>query len=181
MKLKIVSASVLFVLAAAIPAPAVPAAMSGGAFSVPLFSTLSGGGSASGGALSIAPMSLGGPSYSASAPSGGAFTLVSGAAPALVIADAARPGLGVAHCYPVPFKPSAGHTRITFTGLTRQASVKIYTISGELVRSLQKNDVYDFIEWDAKNSRGRNVASGVYFYTVKGGGETASGKLMIIW
>lgn len=165
----------------ALSAPAGAAPMTGGAFSVPLFSTLSGGGSASGGAFAAGPLSMGGPSYSSVAPSGGAFSLASGAAPALVIIDSARAGLGAAHCYPVPFRPAAGHTKITFTGLTRQASVKIYTVSGELVRSLQKNDTTDSLDWDAKNSRGQQAASGVYFFTVKGGGETATGKLMIIW
>ena len=81
----------------------------------------------------------------------------------------------------MPFKPSAGHTSIIFTALTRLASVRIYTISGELVRSLEKNDLGETLEWDVKNSQGRNVASGVYIFTVKSGSQKASGKLMIIW
>lgn len=173
------SAFCLAVLAA-LPSAA-PCAMTGGSFSVPSLSTLSGGSSASGGAFSVGALSLGGPSFSSSAPSGGSFSLASGAAPAVVIVESPMAGLGAAHCYPVPFRPSAGHTRITFTGLTRSARVRVFTVSGELVRTLDKNDSGQTLTWDVKNSRGENVASGVYIYTVKSGAETATGKLMVIW
>lgn len=157
------------------------AIMSGGSFSVPVISSLSGGGAVSGGAFSVSAMSLGGPSFSSSPPSGGSFSLASGAAPAVVIIETARSGLGAAHCYPVPFRPALGHTRITFTALTRAALVRIYTISGELVRTLEKNDSGETLDWDARNSRGERLASGVYIFTVKSGGQSADGKLMIIW
>lgn len=169
----------LFLLLCSLPAAA-PAAMSGGSFSVPALAALSGGGSASGGSFS-ASSSLGGPSFSAAAPAGGSFSVITGGAPAIVTVSAARGGLGAAHCYPVPFRPATGHTVITFTGLTRQASVRVYTISGELVRALEKNDAGETLSWDARNASGSPVASGVYFYVVKGGGQTASGKLMVIW
>lgn len=171
---------ILAVMLAALPGAAA-AAMSGGPFTVPVMSSLSGGGAVSGGAFSVSAMNLGGPSFSSSAPGGGSFSLASGAAPAVVIIVTARSGLGSAHCYPVPFRPALGHTRITFTALTRAASVRIYTISGELVRTLEKNDSGETLDWDAKNSRGERLASGVYIFTVKSGGQTADGKLMIIW
>jgi hypothetical protein len=160
---------------------AVNAALSGGSFSVPALYSLSGGGAVSGGSFSVSALNLGGPSFSSAAPAGGAFSLASGAAPAVLVVAAARSGLGAAHCYPVPFRPALGHTVITFTALTRSASVRVYTISGELVRSLEKNDSGETLQWDARNSRGERVASGVYIFTVKSGRETADGKLMIIW
>jgi hypothetical protein len=167
-------------LLAVLPGP-VTAAMIGGSFSVPLLSTLSGGGPSAGGAFSVTVVNMGGPSYSASSLTGGSFSLATGAAPAVVIVAAPASGLGAAHCYPVPFRPAAGHTLITFTALTRSAQVRIYTISGELVRTLDKNDSGETLDWDVKNSRGQRVVSGVYIYTVKSGSQTATGKLMVIW
>lgn len=154
--------------------------MSGGAFSVPVLASLSGGAPASGGSFSLLGFNMGGPVFSGENLSGGVFSLDSGSAQAVIVYVAARADLGAAHCYPVPFKPSEGHIRITFTALTRAASVRIYTLSGELVRTLEKSDSGDFMEWDVKNSRGENVTSGVYFFTVKSGRQTRTGKLMII-
>ncbi|PIU19122.1 MAG: hypothetical protein COT18_09085 [Elusimicrobia bacterium CG08_land_8_20_14_0_20_59_10] len=168
-------------LAAAHFASPAGAVMNGGVFSVPVLAVLSGGLQSSGGAFTVSGVNMGGPSFSSSNLSGGSFDLATGAAPAIIIIETARANLVSAHCYPVPFKPSAGHTSIIFTALTRLASVRIYTISGELVRSLEKNDLGETLEWDVKNSQGRNVASGVYIFTVKSGSQKASGKLMIIW
>lgn len=154
--------------------------MNGGVFSVPVLASLSGGAPASGGSFSLLGFNMGGPVFSGESLGGGVFSLDSGSAQAVIVYTAARADLGAAHCYPVPFKPSEGHIRITFTALTRAASVRIYTLSGELVRALEKADSGDFLEWDVKNSRGENVTSGVYFFTVKSARQTRTGKLMII-
>jgi len=154
--------------------------MSGGNFSVPSLAALSGGGPASGGTLSLLAVNMGGPAASGVPLSGGVFSLETGGVPAAITAAAAAGDLGAAHCYPVPFKPSAGDTKITFTGLTRAARVRIYTLSGELVRTLDKSDAGDTLDWDVKNSRGENAVSGVYFFVIKSASQTASGKLMII-
>ncbi|MDA8244419.1 MAG: T9SS type A sorting domain-containing protein [Elusimicrobia bacterium] len=176
--MRILLSSLLLAAAGVTPAFA---AMTGGVFSVPLVAPLSGGGPASGGAYSVSS-SVGAPAYSAASPSGGAFSLYSGGGSALlVIAVTARGDLGAAHCYPVPFKSALGHTKITFTGLTRSAVVRIYTVSGELVSTLEKNDIGETLDWDLRNSRGQQVASGVYVYVVKSGSQKNSGKLMVIW
>lgn len=112
---------------------------------------------------------------------GGNYRLLGGAAPAAATFATAKEDLSNAHCYPNPFKPSSGHTKITFTSLTREIEIKIYTISGELVKTLRKSDEKDYIEWDAKNSNGENLASGVYLYLINNSSQTKKGKLMIIW
>lgn len=147
---------------------------------MPVLASLSGGAPASGGSFSLLGFNMGGPAFSGESLGGGVFSLDSGSAQAVIVYTAARADLGAAHCYPVPFKPSEGHIRITFTALTRAASVRIYTLSGELVRTLEKADSGDLLEWDVKNSRGENVTSGVYFFTVKSARQTRTGKLMII-
>lgn len=167
-----------FCLGAALPAAAQP---SGGPFSLPLLTPLSGGGSATGGVFDLSGINMGGPTFSPSLPEGGDFSLMTGGTPAILMIETPKAGLGAAHCYPVPFRPSAGHTHITFTALTRTAVIRIYTVSGELVRTLEKSDSRETLDWDVKNSRGQYLASGVYFYTVKGAGQTATGKFMVIW
>lgn len=154
--------------------------MTGGSFSVEALALVSGGEAASGGVLALSAANMGGPVFSASALTGGNFSLESGAAPAVIPYAAARTDLGAAHCYPVPFKPSAGHTKITFTGLTRSARIRVYTVGGQLVRTLDKTDSGDTLDWDVKNSRGEGLASGVYLFIVKSASQTATGKLMII-
>ena len=154
--------------------------MTGGAFSAGPLVSLSGGGAASGGAFALSGTNIGGPSYSAAAPGGGVFALETGAAPAIVFYDSASPNLSSAHCYPVPFRPAAGHTKITFTGLTQSASIRVFTLSGRLVRSLEKAGAGDTLDWDVRNSAGENLASGVYIFVVKSPSQTASGKLMVI-
>lgn len=154
--------------------------MTGGGFSTDLLASVSGGGSASGGAFALTAASMGGPSFSAAPPSGGNFTLETGAAPAVAVYAQPNADLSSAHCYPVPFRPSAGHSAITFTGLTYSARISVYTLSGRLVRALDKNGPGATLEWDVKNSSGENVASGVYIFVVKSPGQTRSGKLMVI-
>lgn len=85
-----------------------------------------------------------------------------------------------AHPWPVPFKPSAGHTQITFENLAADSRIKIYTIMGELVRDLSGADADGRIYWDVKNSDGEKVASGVYLYQIKNAYSEKRGKLMVI-
>lgn len=166
---------------AALPLPlASSVPMTGGPFSSDLLIAVSGGGPASGGAFALDGANMGGPSFSSSAPSGGNFSLETGAAPATAVYESASADLSAAHCYPVPFKPSAGHAKITFTGLTYSARISVYTLSGRLVRSLDKNDPGSTLDWDVKNSAGEGLASGVYIFVVKSPGQTRHGKLMVI-
>jgi hypothetical protein len=112
--------------------------------------------------------------------SGGGFTL----SPGLIAAQAqATTDLASVHAFPVPFEPSQGHSRITFRGLTANATVRIYTIAGQLVQTLSKNDptTGDLVWYPVANSAGQAVASGVYPYVVDDqAGHKKLGKLMII-
>lgn len=154
--------------------------LTGGSFTVSALTTLSGGGQASYGTLSVSVVNTGGPVYSAQAVTGGVFAISCGATSALAPLPAVQTVLGPVHCYPVPFKPSAGDTKITFTNLAQDARVRIYTLSGRLVRALENSGAGTALDWDVKNGRGENAASGVYLYVVKSAGGTVTGKLMII-
>lgn len=112
--------------------------------------------------------------------SGGGFVV----APGVVAAQRmAQDDLSATHAFPVPFIPSKGHTQITFTRLTAKVTIRIYTISGELVKSIVKDSgASDEVSWaPVVNDRGQSLASGVYLYHVHSAdGKTYIGKLMVI-
>ena len=143
----------------------------------PAFDAAGSGRSLTGGAFTIEQGAMG--QLGVTAMGGGSFSLV----PGIIAAQPqAQYSLAGAHAFPVPFKPSLGHTRITFRGLTSNATVRIYTISGELVQTLTKNDpsTGDLVWFPVSNSAGQPVASGVYPYVIKGDSDKKLGKLMII-
>ena len=51
---------------------------------------------------------------------------------------------------------------VTFTYLPQRALIRIYTVSGMLVRSLEKNDYSQTLQWDLTNENHRQVAPGMY-------------------
>jgi hypothetical protein len=85
-----------------------------------------------------------------------------------------------AHAWPVPYKPAFGDS-IHFVGLATDSTIKIYTIMGELVNTLQyNNDGTNKVDWTVTNSDGDHVASGVYIYQIKNSFSEKRGKLIII-
>jgi len=85
--------------------------------------------------------------------------------------SAPKTDLSEAVVFPSPFMPSKGHKSIKFGKLTANATVKIYTIAGELVRELSDDDGDGLITWDVKNRGGQNVASDVYLALIQGSGQ----------
>lgn len=79
---------------------------------------------------------------------------------------------------PIPFKPHSNpaHDAIHFQGLTDNATVKVYDLSGTLVFGPETdNDGDGHLAWDAE------VASGIYIYLVTTtDGEAKKGRLSII-
>jgi len=88
---------------------------------------------------------------------------------------------------PNPYRSSAdweygGQRRIAFIGLPGEATIRIYTVAGTLVRKLDHSDPQSDLEsWDLKNEDGEEVAPGVYIWDVDAGelGDT-NGKVMIM-
>lgn len=60
---------------------------------------------------------------------------------------------------------------ITFSNLPEEVTIKIYTLSGILVRTLNENNKSTFespfVSWDLKNEDGKRVADGVYLAHIK--------------
>ena len=102
-----------------------------------------------------------------------------------VLKSIAALNLSDVYVYPNPYKPNSPGRfqadKITFKKLTGEATIRVYTITGELAATLNKTDSFDDYEWDATNDAGQKLASGVYIYFVTApGGETAKGKFSII-
>ncbi len=51
---------------------------------------------------------------------------------------------------------------VTFSHLPAKATIRVFTLAGVLVRTLEKNDPAQFTTWDLQNEAGLPVASGVY-------------------
>ncbi len=81
--------------------------------------------------------------------------------------------LGDAYAFPVPFKPSE-HDKINFTNISSMCTIKIYTLHGDLIETI--NHVGGgTASWD-----NINAGSGTYIYTIENENDFKKGKLMII-
>jgi hypothetical protein len=93
-------------------------------------------------------------------------------------------GNGVAplspRAYPNPWRSDRGYApQITFDQLTGNTTIKIFTVSGHLVRSLSTSNTSTI--WDLNNDSGDRVASGIYIYLVTNDqGQKARGKVVVI-
>ncbi len=86
---------------------------------------------------------------------------------------------GAIHVFPNPFKPSLGHSHVTFRNIPLNSTIIVTTISGDLVKTfdgIQQTDVV----WDVKSEDHKELASGVYLYWVSHAGEVSSGKILVI-
>ena len=88
--------------------------------------------------------------------------------------------LASAYVYPNPFKPSDGDTTITFTNLASACTIKIYTLSGELVKTIYESDGDGQNVWNVKNDAKEELRSGLYIYFIRSSNDTKTGKLVII-
>lgn len=89
--------------------------------------------------------------------------------------------------YPNPFNPT---TTIKFTlpargdgGATLPATLKIYNVLGEMVRTLVDEPMSPGVHqrlWDGKDGQGNEVASGVYFYRLKAGEYSETKKMVLL-
>jgi len=86
-----------------------------------------------------------------------------------------------------PFNPQASdpddrYTRIYYKVKEEGATIRIYSINGELVRTLaeDKRETEDRIEWDGKNDKGEIVGSGVYLVNLKIGESSKTIKVVVL-
>jgi len=68
-----------------------------------------------------------------------------------------------------PYADGRGPRSLHFTHLPPQCSIRIFTLSGELVNTLEHNTVFDdgSFEWNMLTKENLGIAYGVYFYQVE--------------
>lgn len=77
---------------------------------------------------------------------------------------------------PNPYNPMYGN--LTFYGngiVSDNTEIKIFTLSGELVRTLKNQ-----YEWDGTNEGNKPVTNGIYIYTYESSNEKGIGKLTLL-
>jgi hypothetical protein len=74
-----------------------------------------------------------------------------------------------------------GDRVIQFRNLPRECTIRIYTITGELVQTLRKTGNTNYINWDLLSSESARIGYGIYIYHVETPtGATKIGRLGII-
>jgi hypothetical protein len=79
-----------------------------------------------------------------------------------------------------PYSPGVADSGIVFSGLPSSARIRIYAVDGRLVADLDNRGA-SRLQWDARNGRGKDVASGAYFAVISSPGlKTVTRRLSII-
>ena len=84
--------------------------------------------------------------------------------------------------YPNPFNPN---TTIQYTiPINRKVSVKVYNITGQLVRTLVENELVNAgthsVVWNGKNEFGRTVSTGMYLYSLEWAGMKKVKRMTLV-
>jgi hypothetical protein len=64
--------------------------------------------------------------------------------------------------------------------LPPRLTLRLYTFTGRLVRTLEKDNTATTMAWDLHNDTGISVASGVYLYVIHDGYSETHGKVALI-
>ena len=93
------------------------------------------------------------------------------------------PGRSFSVCqnYPNPFNPT---TTISFTLPERaHANLSVFDVNGNVIKTLVDDLLEEGsreVKWDGKDTRGRAVSSGVYFYRLKAGEKVLTKKMVLL-
>jgi hypothetical protein len=103
---------------------------------------------------------------------------ISGGSPVVGLPDA---GVFAIKNYPNPFNPN---TKIEYSLPARgRLTIAVYDLRGREVKVLRDEVVPSgpgHVVWDGSDARGRDVASGVYFYETRAPDRTLVGKMMLV-
>ncbi|MDD5687375.1 MAG: FG-GAP-like repeat-containing protein [Elusimicrobia bacterium] len=86
--------------------------------------------------------------------------------------------------YPNPYNPATAVLgKLKLINLPINSIIKLYSVTGELVRELKETDFGNlgWLEWDGKNDNGDKVGKGVYIYQIQdAAGNKKTGKIGLI-
>jgi hypothetical protein len=94
-----------------------------------------------------------------------------------------NPYLGAASFEPALFNiKGRGERRVEFRNIARGATLRIYTVHGDLVRTLRHDGSLDgYVAWDLRTKDNLDVAPGLYVFHVEAPGRPAfTGKLAVV-
>ncbi len=81
--------------------------------------------------------------------------------------------------YPQPIKPR--HNELVFSHLpVGEVKIRIFTINGLPIRTIEGQTSYGGIRWDLKDDVGEKVASGLYIFTLNWQNKTKLGKIVVV-
>ncbi|HDR06391.1 MAG TPA: M28 family peptidase, partial [Candidatus Coatesbacteria bacterium] len=82
------------------------------------------------------------------------------------------------YAYPSPYRGDR-HSGVTFNGLVPGATLRVFDIAGNLVYETHSSGFE--LEWDVRNTAGRELAAGVYLYHITTPqGDAVTAKLAVI-
>ncbi len=84
---------------------------------------------------------------------------------------------------PNPWRSDSPKPTILFTGLPKQATIKIFDMTGNLIQTLEhESTLVGTEEWDLISRTRNQIVTGVYYYRVEDHetGEVQTGKLIVI-
>jgi hypothetical protein len=91
----------------------------------------------------------------------------------------AAQGTSGVRAYPNPWRVDRDGARVvTFDRLPQNSGVKIFSLSGQLVKTISA--IADTATWDLRSDSGDQVASGIYIYLITADSLRLRGKLAVI-
>jgi flagellar hook assembly protein FlgD len=69
---------------------------------------------------------------------------------------------------------------MTITGLVNSSTVKIYSISGRLIKTIDGTLLGSTVTWDGKDENGKDLASGVYLVSATSALAEESGQTKFV-
>lgn len=90
------------------------------------------------------------------------------------------------HVVPNPYLGRAkwethpGERKIQFADVPNVCTIRIYTLAGELIRTINHDDGSGTQDWDMLSEAGRGIASGVYLFNVESQYGNFTGKFAVI-
>ena len=86
-----------------------------------------------------------------------------------------------AYAYPNPFRIGVRGASLTFADLPLGASVRIFTVAGELVRQLDGAAGEGTVTWNGQSAAGFLIGSGIYYFVAQAEtGDAVRGKFAVI-
>ncbi|MFL5766056.1 MAG: T9SS type A sorting domain-containing protein [Bacteroidia bacterium] len=88
-------------------------------------------------------------------------------------ADIAKSALDLINVVPNPYYAHSEYERtalsniVKITNLPQKATISIYTLNGTLIRTFNKDDTKNSLDWDLKNAARIPIASGMYIIHIK--------------